>query len=95
MKNVAKLFFWTFLIVAGVLMLMVLRDLINPPVFEQGVYHEVVFAIQPDDSDDWAETAWALGVNPDSLTVYQFSKHNGGCTTTEAYQHREGYLNRK
>lgn len=29
-----------------------------------------------DDSDDWAESAHALGVHPDSMTVMQFINHH-------------------
>jgi len=65
------------LIPIGVLFLMVISDLINP-------YHPIEVEIDPawiiypevDDSDDWAETANALGVHPDSLTIEQFMEHD-------------------
>lgn len=74
MKNVAKLFLWTFLIVAGVLLLMVLNDLVNPQTVE--VYIEPDFIVYPETQDNWAETANALGVHPDSLTIEQFMEHD-------------------
>lgn len=70
MKNVLKLFLWTFLIVAGVLLLMVISDLINP-------HREIEVVIEPDfivypelgeakaklrewdnDSSDWHTEQW-------------------------------------
>ena len=38
------------------------------------------------DSDDWAESAHAIGVHPDSLTTELFLQHNSLSTTEEVRQ---------
>lgn len=80
--NALRLLLYTFLIVVGVLLLMELRDFIwgyNPIEVEI----EPDFIIYPSDSDDWAESAHALGVDPDSLTVEEFLAHDSLSTIEE------------
>ena len=66
-----RYFFTVTLIIAGVLLAMVLRDLISPP-REIQVQIEPTFVIYPETQDNWGETANALGVDPDSLTLEEF-----------------------
>ena len=74
MKNAAKLFFWTFLIVAGVLLLMVIADAIRPYKPPQAEV-DPAFKIYPETHDEWGETANSLGVHRDSLTILQYLAH--------------------
>ena len=76
MKNVLRyIFVIGVLIPVGMLLLMELRDFIWG--YNQiEVVVEPDFVIYPDDSDDWAETAHALGIHPDSLTVDEFIAHD-------------------
>ena len=80
--NVLRLLIATVAIVAGTLLLMVIHDIIRP-------YEPIEVVIEPDmiilpgqdydlsdDSDDWAESANALGIHPDSMTVMQFIDHH-------------------
>lgn len=80
--NALRLLLYTFLIVVGVLLLMELRDFIwgYDPI-EVEITPD--FIIYPSDSDDWAETANALGVDPDSLTVEEFIAHDSLSTIEE------------
>jgi hypothetical protein len=75
--NAFKLLAATVMIMVGVLLLMVLHDLIHP-------YKPIVVKITPDmfifpeanDSDDWAETAAALGIATKDLTWDEFIAHD-------------------
>jgi hypothetical protein len=89
MRNAAKLFLYTFLIVAGVLLLMVLSDLINPHK-EIEVEVEPHFIVYPETQDNWAETANALGVDPDSLTVDEFYEHSILGSVEEVQEYMRG-----
>lgn len=75
--NVLRLLGATVLIMCGIFLTAVVGDILFP-------YDPVEVTIDPEmimypeispDSDDWAETAWALGVDPDSLTWDQFFEH--------------------
>jgi hypothetical protein len=89
MKDVAKLLLCTFLIVAGVLLLMVLSDIVNPhnPIEVEVEEHFIVY---PETQDDWAETAHALGVHPDSLTLDEFYEHSILGSVEEVQEYMRG-----
>jgi hypothetical protein len=76
-----KYFASVILIVVGVLLLMVLGDLINPQTIEltpeQQIihYYQEIDLVYDEDRDDWAESANALGIHPDSMTFEQFKEH--------------------
>jgi uncharacterized membrane protein len=55
----------------SVLLLMVLADLVKPYKPPQ-VEVETSFKVYPETQDNWAETANAIGVHPDSLTIERF-----------------------
>ena len=93
MRKLAKYVLILALLPAGLMLAGAVRDLITPFQTQVGGYRESDFVIQPiDDSDDWAETANAPGVEPDSLSVYEFMAHDGTSTYTEAIEHREEWL---
>lgn len=58
---------------------------INPPVIEVEVTPEMI--VYPDDSDDWAETAHALGIHPDSLSVEEFIEHDSLSSIKEVQEY--------
>jgi hypothetical protein len=93
MRKLSKYVLILALLPAGLMLAGVTRDLINPIEAGGAIHRESDFVIHPvDDSDDWAETAASLGVEPDSLSVYEFMAHDGVSTYSEAEQQREEWL---
>jgi len=74
------------LIPVGVLLLMVLADIVRPykPI---EVVIEPAFIIYPETQDNWAESAHALGLDPDSMTVEQFEAHSKLSSIREVQAH--------
>ncbi len=75
-----RYFFQVTLIIVGVLMLMVLRDIINPP-REINVVIEPAWVVYPEDDirhrDNSAyvvEVAFNLGIDPSEVTQEQFNE---------------------
>ena len=52
---------------------------------------EAQFDIHHIDSDDWAESANALGIHPDSMTMGEFKDHDSTHTIDATYRDRHQY----
>ena len=94
MRKLSKYVLILALLPSGLMLAGVARDLINPPKMED-VIRESDFTIHPKEwreSDDWAETANALGVEPDSLTLLDFMAYDGFSTYEQAEQQKEEWM---
>ena len=88
----------------GTLLLMVISDLINPHTVEVMITPDMIVfpeqpggvaTITPQRWGDWDETAAAINIHPDSLTVDEFIAHDSLGTRDEHYAHMVGQSNER
>jgi hypothetical protein len=84
--NIVRLFFAIIAVITTVMFAMVLRDIFFPQTIYVDVEPEMIQypEIHPMDTfdytfriGDWYESAWSLGLSPDTMTIEQFLNHNG------------------